>query len=85
MTCFYYALNLSFECYLLNFFYHYYTGEILKLNPSYKAPPDYRPLLKADKLLLPVRLVSDYLSSVLGDAIETRNILTSYFIYSFPY
>ncbi|KAG7035824.1 bpb1 [Cucurbita argyrosperma subsp. argyrosperma] len=28
-------------------------GEILKLNPSYKAPPDYRPLLKADKLLLP--------------------------------
>lgn len=33
------------------------TGEILKLNPSYKAPPDYRPLLKEDRLPLPVRLV----------------------------
>ncbi|CAK9314126.1 unnamed protein product [Citrullus colocynthis] len=30
-------------------------GEILKLNPSYKAPPDYRPLLKEDRLPLPVK------------------------------
>ncbi|XP_038901345.1 branchpoint-bridging protein isoform X2 [Benincasa hispida] len=30
-------------------------GEILKLNPSYKAPPDYRPLMKEDRLPLPVK------------------------------
>ncbi|CAM8910263.1 unnamed protein product [Rhodiola kirilowii] len=29
-------------------------GEILKLNPNYKAPPDYIPLLKEDRVPLPV-------------------------------
>ncbi|XP_022943634.1 splicing factor 1-like isoform X1 [Cucurbita moschata] len=35
-------------------------GEILKLNPSYKAPPDYRPLLKEDSLPLPVKEYPGY-------------------------
>ncbi|XP_040993363.1 atrophin-1 isoform X2 [Juglans microcarpa x Juglans regia] len=30
-------------------------GEILKLNPSYKAPPDYKPLLKESSVPLPVK------------------------------
>ncbi|XAR60447.1 hypothetical protein NMG60_11033833 [Bertholletia excelsa] len=29
-------------------------GEIIKLNPSYKAPPDYKPLLKEAKVPVPV-------------------------------
>ncbi|XP_022153803.1 branchpoint-bridging protein isoform X2 [Momordica charantia] len=35
-------------------------GEILKLNPSYKAPPDYRPLLKEDRFPLPVKEYPGY-------------------------
>ena len=31
-----------------------YPGEILKLNPSYKAPPDYKPLLKEARVPIPV-------------------------------
>lgn len=30
-------------------------GEILKLNPSYKAPPDYKPLLKEDRVVIPIK------------------------------
>ncbi|XP_076894849.1 uncharacterized protein LOC143547264 [Bidens hawaiensis] len=30
-------------------------GEILKLNPSYKAPPDYKPLLKEDRVVIPLK------------------------------
>ncbi|KAK1435206.1 hypothetical protein QVD17_00967 [Tagetes erecta] len=30
-------------------------GEILKLNPSYKTPPDYKPLLKEDKVVIPIK------------------------------
>ncbi|KAL4591349.1 hypothetical protein LXL04_004308 [Taraxacum kok-saghyz] len=30
-------------------------GEILKLNPSYKPPPDYKPLLKEDKVVIPIK------------------------------
>ncbi|CAL1386148.1 unnamed protein product [Linum trigynum] len=30
-------------------------GEILKLNPSYKAPPDYKPLLKEAAVVIPVK------------------------------
>ncbi|KAI3523487.1 hypothetical protein L1887_01656 [Cichorium endivia] len=30
-------------------------GEILKLNPSYKAPNDYKPLLKEDKVVIPIK------------------------------
>lgn len=31
-----------------------YPGEMLKLNPSYKAPPDYKPLLKEARVPIPV-------------------------------
>lgn len=37
----------------------YDSGEILKLNPSYKAPPDYKPLLKESSVPLPVSVDSD--------------------------
>ncbi|KAL7594576.1 hypothetical protein Lser_V15G29272 [Lactuca serriola] len=30
-------------------------GEILKLNPSYKAPADYKPLLKEAKVVIPIK------------------------------
>ncbi|KAL8227257.1 hypothetical protein R6Q57_017089 [Mikania cordata] len=30
-------------------------GEILKLNPSYKVPPDYKPMLKEDKVAIPIK------------------------------
>ncbi|KAK1303125.1 hypothetical protein QJS10_CPB11g02299 [Acorus calamus] len=30
-------------------------GEILRLNPSYKAPPDYKPLLKEAKVPIPIK------------------------------
>jgi splicing factor 1 len=30
------------------------AGEILQLNPGYKAPDDYKPLLKETKIPLPV-------------------------------
>ncbi|KAG5517708.1 hypothetical protein RHGRI_038179 [Rhododendron griersonianum] len=32
-------------------------GEILKLNPSYKAPPDYKPLLKEAKVSVPMKFL----------------------------
>lgn len=32
----------------------YFPGEILKLNPSYKTPPDYKPLLKEAIVPIPV-------------------------------
>ncbi|KAF3444424.1 hypothetical protein FNV43_RR14116 [Rhamnella rubrinervis] len=35
-------------------------GEILKLNPSYKAPPDYKPLLKETRVLIPVKEYPGY-------------------------
>ncbi|XP_020583132.1 proline-rich extensin-like protein EPR1 isoform X2 [Phalaenopsis equestris] len=35
-------------------------GEILRLNPSYKAPPDYKPLLKESKVLIPFKTYPGY-------------------------
>ena len=35
-------------------------GEILKLNPSYKAPPDYKPLLKEARVPIPVKEYPGY-------------------------
>ncbi|KAI0510162.1 hypothetical protein KFK09_010762 [Dendrobium nobile] len=35
-------------------------GEILRLNPSYKAPPDYKPLMKESKVLIPIRTYPGY-------------------------
>lgn len=35
-------------------------GEILKLNPSYKAPPDYRPILKEARVPIPVKEYKGY-------------------------
>ncbi|XP_056175915.1 uncharacterized protein LOC115670302 isoform X1 [Syzygium oleosum] len=35
-------------------------GEILKLNASFKAPPDYKPLLKEDRVLIPVKEYPGY-------------------------
>ncbi|XP_048424953.1 LOW QUALITY PROTEIN: branchpoint-bridging protein-like [Pyrus x bretschneideri] len=35
-------------------------GEILKLNPSYKAPPDYKPLLKEATVPIPVKEYPKY-------------------------
>ncbi|KAK9075423.1 hypothetical protein SSX86_003746 [Deinandra increscens subsp. villosa] len=37
------------------FNYHDKSGEILKLNPSYKVPPDYKPLLKEDRVTIPIK------------------------------
>lgn len=34
-----------------------FTGEILQLNPTYKAPADYKPLLKEAKVPIPVSIV----------------------------
>jgi splicing factor 1 len=31
-----------------------FPGEILKLNPTYKVPPDYKPLLKETTVPIPV-------------------------------
>ncbi|OWM65033.1 hypothetical protein CDL15_Pgr028751 [Punica granatum] len=35
-------------------------GEILKLNANYKAPPDYKPLLKEDRVPIPVKEFPGY-------------------------
>ncbi|XP_039167902.1 splicing factor 1 isoform X2 [Eucalyptus grandis] len=35
-------------------------GEILKLNANFKAPPDYKPLLKEDRVLIPVKEYPGY-------------------------
>lgn len=35
-----------------------FTGEILRLNPGYKAPADYKPLLKEAKVPIPVSIVA---------------------------
>ncbi|XP_048327687.2 SH3 domain-containing protein C23A1.17 isoform X1 [Ziziphus jujuba] len=35
-------------------------GEILKLNPSYKPPPDYKPILKETRVPIPVKEYPEY-------------------------
>ncbi|CAM8913501.1 unnamed protein product [Rhodiola kirilowii] len=48
-------------------------GEILKLNPNYKAPPDYIPLLKEDRVPLPMKDYPGYnfLGLIYGSGSDT--------------
>lgn len=52
-------------------------GEILKLNPSYKAPHDYKPLLKEDKVPLPIKEHPDhnFIGLIFGSANDTQKRL----------
>nr|GEW94870.1 splicing factor 1 [Tanacetum cinerariifolium] len=52
-------------------------GEILKLNPSYKAPPDYKPLLKEDKVAIPIKEHPgrNFLGLLFGPAGDTQKRL----------
>ncbi|XP_057508671.1 LOW QUALITY PROTEIN: uncharacterized protein LOC130791522 [Actinidia eriantha] len=52
-------------------------GEILKLNPSYKAPPDYKPLLKEAKVPVPIKQYPGYnfVSLIFGPASDTQKRL----------
>ncbi|KAK0605717.1 hypothetical protein LWI29_029962 [Acer saccharum] len=52
-------------------------GEILKLNPSYKIPPDYKPLLKEAIVPIPVRQYQGYnfLGLIFGPASDTQKRL----------
>ncbi|GLT71356.1 hypothetical protein SLA2020_433840 [Shorea laevis] len=49
-------------------------GEILKLNPSYKVPPDYKPLLKEAIVPLPVKEYPGYnfIGLIFGPAGDTQ-------------
>ncbi|XP_059628820.1 uncharacterized protein LOC132271449 [Cornus florida] len=49
-------------------------GEILKLNPSYKAPSDYKPLLKEAKVPIPIKEYPGYnfLGLIFGPASDTQ-------------
>ncbi|GMP91989.1 hypothetical protein CsSME_00042418 [Camellia sinensis var. sinensis] len=52
-------------------------GEILKLNPSYKAPKDYKPLLKEAKVSVPIKEYSGYnfIGLIFGPASDTQKRL----------
>ncbi|GFZ12969.1 RNA-binding KH domain-containing protein [Actinidia rufa] len=52
-------------------------GEILKLNPSYKAPPDYKPLLKEAKVPVPIKQYPGYnfIGLIFGPASDTQKRL----------
>ncbi|KAI3716514.1 hypothetical protein L1987_67436 [Smallanthus sonchifolius] len=52
-------------------------GEILKLNPSYKAPSDYKPLLKEDKVVIPIKEYPghNFIALVFGPAGDTQKQL----------
>ncbi|KAG7627148.1 putative K domain, type 1 superfamily protein [Arabidopsis thaliana] len=52
-------------------------GEILELNPRYKAPPDYKPLLKEARLPIDVKEHSDFsfLSLIFGSQGDTQKRL----------
>ncbi|XP_026455210.1 proline-rich protein 36-like isoform X2 [Papaver somniferum] len=52
-------------------------GEILKLNPSYKVPPDYKPLLKEAKIPIPVTRYPGYnfVGVILGPGSHTQKRL----------
>ncbi|ESQ32528.1 hypothetical protein EUTSA_v10003817mg [Eutrema salsugineum] len=52
-------------------------GEILELNPRYKAPPDYKPLLKEARLPINVKEHSDFsfLSFIFGSQGDTQKRL----------
>lgn len=52
-------------------------GEILKLNPSYRTPPDYKPLLKEAVVPIPVKEYPGYnfLGLIFGPASDTQKRL----------
>ncbi|KAF6149365.1 hypothetical protein GIB67_016903 [Kingdonia uniflora] len=52
-------------------------GELLKLNPSYKTPPDYKPLLKEAKVPIPLKVYPGYnfISLILGSGSNTQKRL----------
>ncbi|KAL0918407.1 hypothetical protein M5K25_010413 [Dendrobium thyrsiflorum] len=52
-------------------------GEILRLNPSYKAPPDYKPLMKESKVLIPIRTYpgNNFVGLLLGPESNTQKRL----------
>ncbi|KAA8527952.1 hypothetical protein F0562_035179 [Nyssa sinensis] len=52
-------------------------GEILKLNPSYKVPPDYKPLLKEAKVPIPIKEYPGYnfIGLIFGPASDTQKRL----------
>ncbi|KAJ0083932.1 hypothetical protein Patl1_29944 [Pistacia atlantica] len=52
-------------------------GEILRLNPSYKIPPDYKPLLKEAIVPIPVKEYQGYnfLGLIFGPASDTQKRL----------
>ncbi|KAK9273787.1 hypothetical protein L1049_018597 [Liquidambar formosana] len=52
-------------------------GEILKLDPSYKAPPDYKPLLKEARVPIPVKEYPGYnfLGLIFGSGSDTQKRL----------
>ncbi|CAA7399134.1 unnamed protein product [Spirodela intermedia] len=52
-------------------------GEILRLNPNYKAPPDYKPLLKEAKVPISVKAHPGYnfIGLILGPASNTQKRL----------
>ncbi|KAL5707729.1 hypothetical protein ACHQM5_018593 [Ranunculus cassubicifolius] len=52
-------------------------GEILKLNPSFKAPLDYKPLMKETSIPVPVKLYPslNFVSLILGPANNTQKRL----------
>lgn len=52
-------------------------GEILRLNPSYKAPADYKPLLKESKVPIPIKSYSGYnfIGLLLGPESNTQKRL----------
>ncbi|KAL8489139.1 hypothetical protein ACS0TY_025150 [Phlomoides rotata] len=41
-------------------------GELLKLNPTYKAPADYKPLLKEAKVPIPVSGIVDTFTRIIA-------------------
>ncbi|KAF8398540.1 hypothetical protein HHK36_017470 [Tetracentron sinense] len=52
-------------------------GEILKLNPSYKAPADYKPLLKEARVPIPLKAYPGYnfIGLILGPGSDTQKRL----------
>lgn len=52
-------------------------GEILKLNPSYKAPADYKPLLKEAKVAIPIKEYPgrNFVGIIFGPAGDTQKRL----------
>lgn len=52
-------------------------GELLKLNPSYKAPPDYKPLLKEANVPIPIKEYPGYnfIGLIFGPASDTQKRL----------